>query len=176
MCRVATRGVTDSPQSPALVRRWAEEVLTRWGLGTETDRALLVLNELVTNAVVHSPGDAHCRLTVDGGSLEVLVTDAGSGPPRRALRAAHHPDPDEWERSGGRGLQIVAAVADDWGASLQEGRCGMWARWAVAAGWGHERACVCGDEGAADHGVRLGSGAVAVPMPGPWDEPVTHRH
>lgn len=176
MCRVATREVTDSPQSPALVRRWATEVLARWDLATETDRALLVLNELVTNAVVHSPGDARCRLTVDGGFLEVIVTDAGTGPPRRALRAAHHPDPDEWERSGGRGLQIVAAVADAWGATLQDGRAGMWARWPVSAGWGHQHSCVCADADAPAHGVRLGSGSVAVAMPGPWDEPAVHVH
>jgi anti-sigma regulatory factor (Ser/Thr protein kinase) len=174
VCRMATREVTDSPQSPALVRRWAVEVLQHWDLTTETDRVLLVLNELVTNAVVHSPGDARCRMTVDCGFLEVLVTDAGNGPPRRALRAAHHPDPDEWERSGGRGLQIVAAVADAWGAALHDGRSGMWARWPVAAGWGYEHACTCTDEHAAEHGVRLGSGSVAVAIPGPWDEPAAH--
>ncbi len=168
MCRVARRDLVADPQSPRLTRRWAAEVLRRWDLDGELDRALLVLNELVTNALVHSPGDAACRITVDSGTLEILVSDAGTGPPRRALRAATAAGPDEWERSGGRGLQIVAAVADSWGASYDAGRAGIWARWELAPGWAYAAACVCGrpDGGT---GVELASGGTAVAMPGPWD-------
>jgi anti-sigma regulatory factor (Ser/Thr protein kinase) len=163
---VAVRELAASEPAPARTRRWAADRLCRWDLATEVDRAVLVLNELVTNAIVHSPGGAACRLTVAGGSLEVVVTDDGPGPSRRALRAADAPDPDDWERPDGRGLQIVAALADDWGATFLDGRAGVWARWALPPGWAHARACVCGGT----DGEHLGSGGRAVAMPGPWDE------
>jgi anti-sigma regulatory factor (Ser/Thr protein kinase) len=166
---VAQRDLVADPQAPRLTRRWAAEVLRRWELDSELDRALLVLNELVTNALVHSPGEAACRLTVDAGTLEIVVNDAGTGPPRRALRAATVTEQDEWERSGGRGLQIVAAVADTWGAAYDGGRAGVWARWALAPGWSYAERCVCGHpDGAA--AVPLASGGTAVAMPGPWDD------
>ena len=111
------------------------------------------------------PVPAHGRR----GSFEIVVSDAGAGPPRRALRAATLTEPDEWERPGGRGLQIVAAVADAWGASYDGGRAGVWARWGLAAGWSYADRCACAHaDGAA--GVALASGGTAVPMPGPWDD------
>ena len=168
MCRVAERDLAASPQAPRLVRRWASQVLHRWELGGELDRALLVLNELVTNALVHSPGGGVCRITVDHGHLELLVTDHGAGPPRRAIRAAvTEPEEPTWERPGGRGLQIVAAMSDGWGLTFTGGRAGVWARWALAGPWPHAAACVCGAAG--DEPVGLASGGVAVAMPGPWE-------
>ena len=170
VCRVVERDLAASPQDPRLVRRWAAGVLQDWELGSELDRALLVLNELVTNALVHSPGGGLCRLTVDGGALEVLVTDHGSGPPRRALRAATDvPEAPSWERPGGRGLQIVAAMSDSWGLVLPDGGAGVWARWQVAPGWPYAAGCVCRDE-ADEDGVPLASGGTAVAMPGPWED------
>lgn len=144
-------------------------MLRRWELVDELDRMLLVLNELVTNALVHSPGGGLCRLTVDRGSVEVLVTDHGAGPPRRAVRAAADvPDAPSWERPGGRGLQIVAAMSDARGLTFAGGRAGVWARWQLGEGWPYVAKCVCGHDG--DDHVSLASGGVAVAIPGPWED------
>lgn len=151
------------------MRRWAAGVLGRWELAGELDRMLLVLNELVTNALVHSPGGGHCRLTVDRGHVEVLVTDDGDGPPRRAVRAATDvPDAPSWERSGGRGLQIVAAMSDAWGLTFTGGRAGVWARWQLADGWPYVAGCICNPDG--DAAVALASGGVAIAIAGPWED------
>lgn len=175
VCRVADRQVAVSVQAPAQVRRWAADLLVRWELPGEVDRTLLVLNELVTNAIVHAAGAPRCRLTVDSGCLEVVVTDTGPGPPRRALRGADAADPGDWARPGGRGLQIVAAVARSWGTAYADGRSGVWARWPVAAPWAYAAGCVCPTrdhhDGPPGDAVRLASGAAAVAMPGPWDAP-----
>jgi anti-sigma regulatory factor (Ser/Thr protein kinase) len=178
---MAVRDVAPSHEEPGRTRHWAAAVLARWDLAAEVDRTLLVLNELVTNAVVHATGGGSCRLTIDRGELEILVTDGGDGPPRRAIRAADAPEPVAWEQSGGRGLQIVGAVAGQWGATFVDGRAGVWARWQLASGWPHAATCGCdgpdGDQPDGDgSGLRLGSGGLVVPVSGPWDDAVDVRH
>jgi anti-sigma regulatory factor (Ser/Thr protein kinase) len=83
----------------------------RWHLGEETaETAVLLLSELVTNAVRHSRVrgrhiEVRCVLSDD--TLRVEVSDAGDGVP--VPRAAD--DEDE----SGRGLALVAALATTWG-------------------------------------------------------------
>ncbi|MBY8879310.1 ATP-binding protein [Actinacidiphila acidipaludis] len=83
----------------------------RWRLAEDaTETAVLLLSELVTNAVRHSrvPGrhvEVRCVLTE--AALRVEVSDAGHGVP--VLREAD--DEDE----SGRGLALVAALAQKWG-------------------------------------------------------------
>jgi anti-sigma regulatory factor (Ser/Thr protein kinase) len=166
VCRVAVREIAGSEQAPAGTRHWAADRLRHWDLEAEVDRTLLVLNELVTNAVVHSPGAGACRIVVHAGSLEVVVSDDGPGPSRRALRAVHGPDRDGWERAGGRGLRIVAAVADRWGATFLDGRSAVWARWALDPAWARTHTCACDGT----DGELLGSGGRVRALPGAWDE------
>jgi two-component sensor histidine kinase len=73
--------------------------------GVET--ALLVISELVTNAVVHGRPPIQLRLRRSGTHVVIEVHDAASFLPRR-LR----PTPDD---EHGRGLQLVALLADRWG-------------------------------------------------------------
>lgn len=73
------------------------------------DEVVLVASELVGNAVRHTaagPLDVTWDLDPDG--VTVRVADASTTLP--TLRAPLDSEP------GGRGLTIVAAVADDWGA------------------------------------------------------------
>lgn len=82
------------------------------------DDAVLILSELLSNACKHGrplgdapPGDGDVRAAwrVDGrGRLTVEVTDGG-GPTRPA------PATPSVTAHGGRGLNIITALADDWG-------------------------------------------------------------
>ncbi|OUC81620.1 hypothetical protein CA984_41810 [Streptosporangium minutum] len=84
---------------------------------------VLVVGELLANAITH--GEPLVRLSLWAGADElcVRVTDHGPGQPRHldlGVEAVH-----------GRGLTIVAALADDSGVIPLPDRPGktVWARW-----------------------------------------------
>lgn len=65
------------------------------------DDVLLVVSELVTNAVRHAPGPFVLELGLVPGGIEITVRDTSSLPP-------HSRTPD---RTGGRGWGIVQTLA-----------------------------------------------------------------
>ena len=87
---------------------------------------VLLVSELVTNAVVHSPAAAdapiHVKARVVDDRVSVAVTDAGEGftPPRRVLPAA-----PERLAEGGYGLYLVNRAAIRWGID-REGGTRVW--------------------------------------------------
>jgi serine/threonine-protein kinase RsbW len=100
-------------RSIPLVRQFVREALVDWACGLPVDDVLLCVTELTTNALVHGvpPGRGfriHLYWERDGGVLRIEVHDSGDG---RVL-AAPAPAPDA---EGGRGLLLVAALADRWG-------------------------------------------------------------
>jgi anti-sigma regulatory factor (Ser/Thr protein kinase) len=105
----------------ATARRLTKEALSRWGCDGLIDDAQLVVTELVTNAILHSKSD--CTVTIDLGAqkLRIAVTDNGNGVPE--------PQPFDLTREGGRGLLIVATLADAWGVIPEDGAAGktVWA-------------------------------------------------
>ncbi|MFD7818084.1 ATP-binding protein [Streptomyces sp. NPDC059785] len=101
-------------RSAGRARTLLREQTAAWKLGDEaTETAVLLLSELVTNAYRHgrvSPGrEIRVRCTLDDDRLRVLVTDANG-----TLPAPRTASPDD---ESGRGLALVAALADDWGAT-----------------------------------------------------------
>jgi anti-sigma regulatory factor (Ser/Thr protein kinase) len=76
-------------------------------LGVLRDDAVLVADELVSNAIQHGEGPRTCRFTVidEGWGLRAEVTDMGPGEP-------HLRTPDS---TGGRGLLLVDRLANAWG-------------------------------------------------------------
>jgi anti-sigma regulatory factor (Ser/Thr protein kinase) len=104
--------------APALARRWAGWVLDSWRISSRRDDALLLLSELVTNAV------KRCHVGVDvviqpDDALRVEVFDDDAGEPPRL----HVGEPlDEH----GRGLQLVDAIADRWGYREVPPRQAVW--------------------------------------------------
>lgn len=70
-----------------------------------SDTAGLLVSELATNAVRHAKTPFTVGMSHVPGTLEVEVGDGDPTHPRRR-------DPDD---DGGRGLQIVDALADEWG-------------------------------------------------------------
>jgi serine/threonine-protein kinase RsbW len=88
------------------------------------ETAVLVVSELVTNAVVHSGSDViRCALRLGAGLLRIEVTDQGAG---RAEPAVRKPAPDD---VSGRGLLLVSTVAEAWGVIPAAG--GGWTVWAT---------------------------------------------
>jgi anti-sigma regulatory factor (Ser/Thr protein kinase) len=87
----------------------------------------LIASELVGNAVRHAPALPSGHLAVewqieDGPSYRIAVTDGGGQHPV-SVRQPAVDDPS------GRGLAIVAAIADDWGVCVEEtGRTTVWAQ------------------------------------------------
>ncbi|MFF0066034.1 ATP-binding protein [Streptomyces sp. NPDC005279] len=114
-----TQLLSTTRRGARLARLLAEQQIADWGLPLEGDtaqNAVLIVAELAANAVRHGrvPG-RDFRLTLSLGPDDVLrieVTDA---------RAERLPEPDSPEISrnpsaeSGRGLLIVAALADSWG-------------------------------------------------------------
>jgi anti-sigma regulatory factor (Ser/Thr protein kinase) len=96
-------------QSVPAAREFVRTAVAEWGLGARLDDVLLCVSELATNALVHGvpPGRGYqLRLWLSGdGLLRVEVHDSGGGQPRRR----------EPEGESGRGLLLVAALADQWG-------------------------------------------------------------
>ncbi|MFG2310396.1 ATP-binding protein [Streptomyces sp. NPDC048566] len=88
-----------------------------WGLSADiTETAELLLSELATNAYRHAkaaPGrEIRARCVLTGDRLRVTVTDAGDTLPEPRTASP--------EDESGRGLALVAALADAWGAGHRE--------------------------------------------------------
>ncbi|MGY5124369.1 ATP-binding protein [Streptomyces nigrescens] len=114
------------PEAVSVVRRRARTVLADWNIAPDlTEDALLVISELITNAVVHALPPAVLRLSrvVDGShALRVEVTDAGAA--AADGRPVVEPDADEH----GRGLDIVTALAAECGTRVHAGGITWWAK------------------------------------------------
>ncbi|GAA2486446.1 ATP-binding protein [Streptomyces gobitricini] len=132
------------PHGPAGVgeaRHRMREQLRRGGLAESVvDDAVLVLSELLSNSCRHGrplghgvevgDGDVRAAWRVDAqGALTVEVTDGG-GPTRPV------PSTPSVTARGGRGLNIISALAQDWG--VRDGASGEVTVWVVLTG-GHRR-------------------------------------
>lgn len=88
---------------------------------------VLAASELVTNAIRHARTSFELTVEVDDDIIDLRVFDADS---RLPLLAGTDED-----AVSGRGIQIVAAVADEWGAGTEErdGLTGktVWARFGL---------------------------------------------
>lgn len=97
-------------RAAAAARRSADETLRWWGLDDVAEAALLVVSELVTNAVLHARASGpslELRLRAGSTWLRIEVHDADPRPPQLRRPAGL----DE----GGRGLLLVEAITDEWG-------------------------------------------------------------
>jgi PAS domain S-box-containing protein len=99
----------DLPTDPSVVadaRARAARQLADWGLEDITDTTELLVSELVTNAIRHAHDPVQLRIILDG-VLSCEVFDGSSSAPQ--LRRADRYDED------GRGLMLVAQLAERWG-------------------------------------------------------------
>jgi anti-sigma regulatory factor (Ser/Thr protein kinase) len=111
------RAPASAAEARRQVRRFAAEndLLDRAGV------ALLVLSELVTNAVLHGGAPIHVAVTSDGEILRIEVTDGDPRTDRLVVEAGRT------DRPGGRGLHIVNSVARNWGTTVDASSKTVWA-------------------------------------------------
>jgi anti-sigma regulatory factor (Ser/Thr protein kinase) len=106
-------------------RTFATAALREWSLPPALARDVLLLtSELVTNAVMYGRAPVELRLRRDRRQLLIEVEDAATAVPRK-LR----PSPLE---EHGRGLQLVAGVADRWGTRPLPAGKAVWCSLALA--------------------------------------------
>jgi anti-sigma regulatory factor (Ser/Thr protein kinase) len=107
----------DGPEGANFARRAMARAGELWRLDREvTDTAMLLVSELVTNAIRHGKPPVGLALRLDGSRLRVEVTDCS---PTLPLVARSDP-----EQAGGRGLQIVQDLAARWGSQASRTRLG----------------------------------------------------
>lgn len=97
-------------EAPGEARRFVVGALAVAGGEGRFPDAELLVSELVTNVVVHTPcAQVGVDVSTDAraDSLRVAVRDSDPAPPQ--------PQEPEPGRPGGRGLRIVDAVASAWG-------------------------------------------------------------
>jgi anti-sigma regulatory factor (Ser/Thr protein kinase) len=98
---------TPEPTVPGDARRRLVPVLAGWGLAADDrDGALLVITELVTNAVEHAKTPLTVTVSFTGMTLLVEVHDESPTQPRL--------QPVDLGAARGRGLQFVDALAHRW--------------------------------------------------------------
>ena len=88
-------------------RRFVRETFAGWGISRAVDDALIVVSELVTNAITHADSPCQVRLSIDDTSVRVEVLDDGVGTP--------DPQPPSPTSEHGRGLHLISALTAAWG-------------------------------------------------------------
>jgi hypothetical protein len=123
------------PTAPRLARGFVGAVLNGWGLEALIDVTELLVSELTTNVVQASTEPGGSSKYDDEGKLPVLWVRLLSDRSRLMIEiwdtlpvllgapVVRHPDTDE---ESGRGLEMIDALAEDWG-------------WEAVPGWKGKR-------------------------------------
>lgn len=147
--RTRRAGLPGDPQAAAAARRFVRSAFAEWAdrrlPGTErftdrlTDEAVLLVSELVTNAVVHAGTTIElcCRLDPaaepepgagpdpDDAPAPAVVVEVSDRHPTQPIRAR---DETARNESGGHGLQLISAVAESWGITYRRDLKTVWFR------------------------------------------------
>ncbi|MEU3795807.1 SpoIIE family protein phosphatase [Streptomyces fructofermentans] len=112
---IASWPLPDDPKAAGAARQHVREQLTAWELDDLSPTTELLASELVGNVVRHAKGPVRLRL-LRGSELTCEVFDASPTMPR--IRRASETD------EGGRGLQLITALTQRWGARYTpNGKC-----------------------------------------------------
>ena len=114
-----TRTFVPAADALAHARRFVREALDVWGLTAIRESAQLIASELGTNAARHAESPFRMTITRGADTITLAVRDASADQPRS--RTA---DPAD---IGGRGLALVAGVADAWGTTVEPDGKTVWA-------------------------------------------------
>lgn len=108
-------------RSPGQARRFVRDELHGQLGPDQLDQAVLLVSELVTNAVLHAGTPCTVELRADGAVVQLRVHDGGGALPVRRLRPSD-------AVSTGRGLHLLEEVALRWGVeAVPHGGKVVWA-------------------------------------------------
>jgi len=103
-------------------RRFARAALEEWGLDDVVDDIVLLVSELVTNAITHAGTPTTLEVRLEAGRVRLDVEDLH---PSRMLRMGT--DPTTGTDEHGRGLLITATLAAAWGVEYRPDSKRVWA-------------------------------------------------
>ncbi|MEU7461568.1 MULTISPECIES: ATP-binding protein [Streptomyces] len=119
--RVFTQRFSSTPKGARLARLLAVQQLDAWGVPYSSEvsgNAAVIVAELASNAVAHGRvrgRDFELTLILAGPTLRIAVSDARGERLPRVTGAPQLP-----ETEAGRGLLLVAALADRWGVEPRQ--------------------------------------------------------
>lgn len=118
------------PEGVRYLRREVAKTLADWGIADPAD-IVLACSELATNALRHGRTEVlSLELTADETTVYIAVPDENPYPPYPA--AADNEDED------GRGIQLVAEVADAWGFRATHTGKSVFAEFRISPALGQE--------------------------------------
>jgi anti-sigma regulatory factor (Ser/Thr protein kinase) len=100
-------------------RAWAVQLCRQWNAGDVCDDAALLVNELVSNAILHAGTELFVELSIAGNAILIAVTDGSNKPARPRTRTSL--------AEAGRGLLLVDALSTRWGVTAWPTGKRVWA-------------------------------------------------
>lgn len=117
--RRAAFTVPATPESVGIARKKTAALIDEWKLPVDTDTAVLLLSEIVTNAILHGitptrqqPTHISVGLLETPTGLHVEVHDPNDGKPNHVT--VNHPAA---QAESGRGLELVDVLSTAWGCT-----------------------------------------------------------
>ncbi len=100
------------PTSARDARRLVAHTVREWDLPHLEDTAVLLVSEVVTNAVLHARTSLAVEVAHQGDVVRVTVSDRSAASPQRRRAGP--------QAGTGRGLGLLAVLATDWGTGPSE--------------------------------------------------------
>ncbi len=113
------------PESVGEARRLVRAALEASGAIVDTDVAMLLTSEVVTNALLHARSPMILAVVVGPRTVRVSVHDGSPASPHLRNYSAM--------AATGRGLHLVQALANRWGLEIAENGTGKWIWFELAA-------------------------------------------
>lgn len=167
MCHHVTFSVPPEPTSVPAARKFCRDTLDAWGLQDLVDDAQLIVSELVTNGLLYAGTPIGLTVSAETENLELAVSDGSRTMPLvrphredlsrdvDAVNSAGTPQESSGDQDrrwqvgaagsvvGGRGLQLVMSLAEEWGVDLSGTGKSVWARLPIAQPWAPAADCTC---------------------------------
>lgn len=115
-----------APDAVRSARSLVRRTLDEWRLDSVQDLTVLLVSELVTNALRHATGPIGVRLRRPATTPGILLVEVSDPLPELPRERVARPDDED-----GRGLQLVASVTHRWGTRPGEAGKTVWFELAV---------------------------------------------